>query len=164
MSKVKYKFNKKSLTIDRVQTTVRKRLFYFFTHLSSGVLFAAVITRFSSLLDGIYRGFLRDPQYVPLVEKDLKTGQHRSGDTHYFTTAYLHHPKEVSEEVKASGLTPVALLAIEGPVWHDGCGEDLKKDPQAWEMLLHFLEMVESDEFIIGTSCHIMSVSKKARL
>jgi murein DD-endopeptidase MepM/ murein hydrolase activator NlpD len=42
MSKVKYKFNKKSLTFDRVQTTVRKRLFYFFTHLSSGVVFAAV--------------------------------------------------------------------------------------------------------------------------
>ena len=43
MSKVKYKFNKKSLTFDRVQTTVRKRLFYFFTHLSSGVVFAAVV-------------------------------------------------------------------------------------------------------------------------
>ena len=43
MSKVKYKFNKKSLTFDRVQTTVRKRLFYFFTHLSTGVVFAAVV-------------------------------------------------------------------------------------------------------------------------
>lgn len=43
MNKVKYKFNKKSLTFDRVQTTVRKRMFYFFTHLSSGVVFAAVV-------------------------------------------------------------------------------------------------------------------------
>ncbi|MGE5424578.1 MAG: M23 family metallopeptidase [Syntrophothermus sp.] len=43
MSKVKYKFNKASLTFDRVQTTVRKRLFYFFTHLSTGVVFAAVV-------------------------------------------------------------------------------------------------------------------------
>jgi murein DD-endopeptidase MepM/ murein hydrolase activator NlpD len=43
MSKVKYKFNKKSLTFDRVQTTVRKRLFYFFTHLSTGVVFAAIV-------------------------------------------------------------------------------------------------------------------------
>lgn len=40
MSKVKYKFNKKSLTFDRVQTTFRKRLLYFFTHLSTGVVFA----------------------------------------------------------------------------------------------------------------------------
>jgi len=43
MSKVKYKFNKKSLTFDRVQTTVRKRLLYFFSHLSTGVVFAAAV-------------------------------------------------------------------------------------------------------------------------
>jgi hypothetical protein len=43
MSKVKYKFNKKSLTFDRVQTTFRKKLLYFFTHLSTGVVFAAVM-------------------------------------------------------------------------------------------------------------------------
>jgi murein DD-endopeptidase MepM/ murein hydrolase activator NlpD len=43
MSRVKYKFNKKSLTFDRVQTTFRKRLWYFFTHLSSGVVFSAVV-------------------------------------------------------------------------------------------------------------------------
>ena len=43
MSKVKYRFNKKSLTFDRVQTTMRKRLLYFFSHLSTGVVFAAVV-------------------------------------------------------------------------------------------------------------------------
>jgi murein DD-endopeptidase MepM/ murein hydrolase activator NlpD len=43
MNKVKYKFNKKSLTFDRVQTTMRKRLLYFFSHLSTGVVFAAVV-------------------------------------------------------------------------------------------------------------------------
>lgn len=126
-----------------------------------GLLFAAVITRFSSLLDGIYRGFLHDPQYVPLVEKDLKTGQHRNEGTPYFTTAYLHHPNEVSIEVEASGLKPISLIAIEGPVWHDESVENLKKDPVAWEALLRFLEMIESDQSVIGTSCHIMSVSRK---
>ena len=43
MSKVKYKFNKKSLTFDRVHTTMRRRLLYFFSHLSTGVVFAAVV-------------------------------------------------------------------------------------------------------------------------
>jgi murein DD-endopeptidase MepM/ murein hydrolase activator NlpD len=43
MNKVKYKFNKKSLTFDRVHTTMRKRLLYFFSHLSTGVVFAAVV-------------------------------------------------------------------------------------------------------------------------
>ncbi len=43
MSKVKYRFNKKSLTFDRVHTTFRKRLLYFFTHLSTGVVFSAAV-------------------------------------------------------------------------------------------------------------------------
>lgn len=43
MSKVKYRFNKKSLTFDRVHTTFRKRLLSFFTHLSTGVVFSAVV-------------------------------------------------------------------------------------------------------------------------
>lgn len=43
MSKVKYKFNKKSLTFDRVHTTFRKRLLYLFSHLSTGVVFAAAV-------------------------------------------------------------------------------------------------------------------------
>ena len=43
MSKVKYRFNKKSLTFDRVHTTFRKRLLYFFTHFSTGIVFAAVV-------------------------------------------------------------------------------------------------------------------------
>ena len=43
MSKVKYRFNKKSLTFDRVHTTFRKRLLYLVTHLSTGLVFSAVV-------------------------------------------------------------------------------------------------------------------------
>jgi len=43
MSKIKYKFNKKSLTFDRVQTTFRKKFLYLVSHLSTGVVFAAVM-------------------------------------------------------------------------------------------------------------------------
>ena len=43
MSKVKYRFNKHSLTFDKVQTTVRKRLLFFVSHISTGVVFAALI-------------------------------------------------------------------------------------------------------------------------
>jgi murein DD-endopeptidase MepM/ murein hydrolase activator NlpD len=47
MSKVKYRFNKKSLTFDRVQTTMRKRLLYFFSHLSTGVVFGVAVLIFA---------------------------------------------------------------------------------------------------------------------
>jgi len=43
MSKVKYRFNKHSLTFDKVQTTLRKRLLVFLSHFSTALVFAAVI-------------------------------------------------------------------------------------------------------------------------
>ena len=43
MSKVKYRFNKHSLTFDKVQTTLKKRMLVFLSHISTGVVFAAVI-------------------------------------------------------------------------------------------------------------------------
>jgi murein DD-endopeptidase MepM/ murein hydrolase activator NlpD len=43
MSKIKYKFNKKSLTFERAHVTFRKRLLYFFSHLSTGVVFAVAV-------------------------------------------------------------------------------------------------------------------------
>jgi len=43
MSKVKYRFNKHSLTFDRVQVTLRKRLLLFLSHISTGLVFTAVI-------------------------------------------------------------------------------------------------------------------------
>jgi len=43
MSKVKYRFNKHSLTFDKVQTTLKKRLLVFLSHISTGVVFAAII-------------------------------------------------------------------------------------------------------------------------
>ncbi|MBE0648919.1 MAG: M23 family metallopeptidase [Bacteroidales bacterium] len=43
MSKVKYRFNKHSLTFDKVQTTLKKRLLVFLSHVSTGVVFAALI-------------------------------------------------------------------------------------------------------------------------
>lgn len=43
MSKVKYRFNKHSLTFDKVQTTFKKRMLVFLSHISTGVVFAAVI-------------------------------------------------------------------------------------------------------------------------
>lgn len=46
MNKVKYRFNKHSLTFDRVQTTLKKRLLVFLSHISTGVVFTAVILVF----------------------------------------------------------------------------------------------------------------------
>jgi SAM-dependent methyltransferase len=42
-----------------------------------GVVAAAAISRFASLLDGLVSGLLSDPAFAPIVERDLAQGQHR---------------------------------------------------------------------------------------
>ena len=104
-----------------------------------GVLIAAAISRFASFMDGVYQGMLVDAKYCEIVQKDLASGQHRSVDAKYFTTAYLHLPGELREEIKECGFHDVSLVAIEGPVWDQRAIENLKRDSKAWERLLSFL-------------------------
>ena len=70
-----------------------------------GILVAKAINRLASLLDGIGRGFIDDPEFVTIIRRDLKHGQHRGvpGTTKYFTTAFFHHPDELTAEVLESG-------------------------------------------------------------
>ena len=82
-----------------------------------GVVFAAAISRFASLVDGLRGSLFDDPAFASVVERDLAYGQHRNdtGDARYFTTAFFHHPAELAEEIAGSGLTLVDLFAVEGP-------------------------------------------------
>jgi ubiquinone/menaquinone biosynthesis C-methylase UbiE len=45
-----------------------------------GRLLAMAICRFASLLDGLYQGWLDDPDLRPIVDQDLADGQHRNPD------------------------------------------------------------------------------------
>lgn len=60
-----------------------------------GLLIAAAISRYASLIDGLKYRFLDDPAFRRIVERDLKEGQHRNPASvrNYFTTAFFHHPK-----------------------------------------------------------------------
>jgi SAM-dependent methyltransferase len=84
-----------------------------------GLLAAAAISRFVSLLDGLVSGWLGDPSFDAIVERDLEEGQHRNPTDReeWFTTAYFHHPDELATEVTDAGLRFEALFGIEGPGW-----------------------------------------------
>jgi ubiquinone/menaquinone biosynthesis C-methylase UbiE len=43
-----------------------------------GRLLAMAVCRFASLLDGLYEGWLDDPVFRPIVDRDLADGQHRN--------------------------------------------------------------------------------------
>jgi ubiquinone/menaquinone biosynthesis C-methylase UbiE len=82
-----------------------------------GVVVAAGITRFASLLDGTVRGYIDDPRFQEIVERDLREGQHRNPENvdGWFTTAYFHLPAELCGEAAEAGLEVESLLGVEGP-------------------------------------------------
>lgn len=82
-----------------------------------GLVAAAAISRFASLIDGTARGYLDDPRFVAIVEQDLADGQHRNPDDveGWFTTAYFHLPHELCAEIEEAGLTVERLAGVEGP-------------------------------------------------
>ncbi len=126
---------------------------------TGGVLLAVAISRFASALDGIARGLIRDPDFVRIMDQDLKTGQHRNetGNPEYFTIAFFHHPDELKLELIEGGFPAPRLCAIEGPLWT--VPEAATVNPP--EGLMATIRKLESEVTLIGASAHIMGIATK---
>jgi SAM-dependent methyltransferase len=127
-----------------------------------GVVFAAAISRFASLFDGLAREFLFDPEFLPIVERDLREGQHRNPQRrpHWFTTAYLHHPEELRAEVADAGLEVLELVGVEG------LAGSLPQLDRRWqsardrELILWSARVVEAEPSLLGLSAHLLAVAR----
>ena len=128
-----------------------------------GMLWAAGISRFASLLDSLSSGFFDDSAFAPILARDLEEGQHRNptGNPIYFTDAFFHRPGELSRDLLAAGFQVLEVTAIEGPGWLARDFERLWNNPQQRERLLAALRKVEREPSILGASAHIMATGRK---
>jgi ubiquinone/menaquinone biosynthesis C-methylase UbiE len=128
-----------------------------------GIVLVAAISRFASLLDGFRQGFIADPVFRDIVDRDLETGRHENPSTNpmYFTTAYFHHPDDLARELEQAGFTAVEVLPVEGPFWW------LPEFEQAWssdasrQRMLDYLRRIEGERSLLGMSAHLLAVGKK---
>jgi SAM-dependent methyltransferase len=123
-----------------------------------GVVIAAGISRFASLIDGLKRRNLDDTVFRPIVQRDLDSGQHRNPDVQtrpeFFTTAYFHRPEELREEACNAGLVGVCLFAVEGPSW-------IVEDPADLDNQLFAARAVESEPALMGATSHMMMIGHR---
>jgi ubiquinone/menaquinone biosynthesis C-methylase UbiE len=128
-----------------------------------GVLAAAAISRFASTYDGLLRGFLEDPRFEEIVERDVREGQHRnpSGRPEWFTTAYFHLPEELRDEVIEAGFKLEALVGIEGPAWVLPDLDSWLEDPPRRSRLLDAIRRVETEPSLLGATAHILVVGRR---
>jgi ubiquinone/menaquinone biosynthesis C-methylase UbiE len=127
-----------------------------------GRLLAMAVSRFASLLDGLYQGWLGDPAFRPIVDQDLADGQHRNPDPvgrpEFFTTAYFQTPDGLAAEIERAGFTGVTVYGVEGPGW------PLRQDwtdPQRREHILFAARSVETQPSLTGFSHHLIAAATK---
>jgi ubiquinone/menaquinone biosynthesis C-methylase UbiE len=135
---------------DRVRTLAEARRVV----RSGGVVATVGISRYASLLDGTSRGFLEDPRFAEIVQRDLREGQHRNPDhvPEWFTTAYFHDPDELREEVEEAGLEVERVVGIEGPAAWFGLW------PERRELALRAARLAEA---VPALSPHVLCLAKR---
>jgi ubiquinone/menaquinone biosynthesis C-methylase UbiE len=121
-----------------------------------GVVAAAAISRFASTYDGLLRGFLEDPRFEEIVERDVSEGQHRNptGRPEWFTTAYFHLPEELRDEVIEAGFKVEALVGIEGPAWVLPDLDSWLEDAWRRQRLLDAIRRVETRSLVCSVQPH----------
>lgn len=128
-----------------------------------GIMIAAGISRFASLLDIFFQGRLGISVSRDIVHSDLKTGYHRNPteNLEYFTDAYLHRPEELRSELVESNFQHQATLAVQGPAWLFRPVEDYWTDPDQRAAVLDLIRKVEAEPSILGMSAHILAIGTK---
>jgi ubiquinone/menaquinone biosynthesis C-methylase UbiE len=129
-----------------------------------GILFAAAISRFASVIAGISFDTFQDADFRTIVATDLASGQHRNptDQLDYFTTAYFHRPEELATEVRDAGFGDVHILAVEGPAWSGAQFRKAWDDPIQRQSLTEFLSLIEREPSVIGASAHIIAVAHRS--
>ena len=123
-----------------------------------GALAAIGISRYAFLLDGLVSGRVFTlPDRLDLVTRSVETGEVAEP----FTTAYLHRPEELAEEVREAGLEVEELLGVEGPGWLLGQFNRTWADERQREILLQLAELVEAERDLVAASTHMLVVARR---
>lgn len=129
-----------------------------------GVVLAVGISRYASTFAGLIDGYFEDGDFIKIARRDVVEGQHRNptAKTHYFTTAYFHHPEELRQEIQEAGFAVKGVLAIEGAAVFL---QDLKhqwSDPERQHRILEAVRWLENEPSVIGVTGHIIAIASKS--
>ncbi|HWC14877.1 MAG TPA: methyltransferase domain-containing protein [Actinomycetota bacterium] len=130
---------------------------------TAGVLVVAAISRFASLYDSLMGGFIDQPGFEQMLERDLTDGRHLppADRTDWFTNAYFHLPEELKDELVQASFDDVKIFAVEGPGWVVPDLDERLDEPTRRERLLRLIARVELEPSILGASAHVVAVARR---
>lgn len=128
-----------------------------------GALAVSYISRWASLFDGYRHGFVADHRFAGIIDEDLASGRHENPFDHplWFTTAYLHNPIEIPEELTSTGFEEIQVLPVEGFTSASGVPDALNTD-EGMATVLNHVRLTETEPTLLGASSHLISLARKA--
>ncbi len=122
----------------------------------------AAISRFAPAIDLLDTGGFDDPTFREIVLRDLAGGRHHNptADPRYFTTAYLHHPDGLRDEMEAAGFSAVEVFAVEGVSWAARDLAAILADPDRLETVMGIVRATETDPALLGASPHLLAIGR----
>ncbi len=113
---------------------------------------------------GLTEGHIDDPEFVRILERDLREGQHRNlpENLSYFTRAFFHRPEELLDEVQDAGLSNVNILPVEGPVWLAKDFEERWADRSRREQLLDLVRGTEEESSLLMMSPLLLAIAERS--
>ncbi len=129
-----------------------------------GIVAVAAVNRFASLFEGLNHGFLFEPDFRAIVERDLLDGRHLNPEQHphWFTTAFFHRPDELRSEIDDAGLDLVELVGVEGMAYWMLHLRDRWETDEGREAILFAARAVEAEPSLLGLSPHLIAVARAA--
>lgn len=127
-----------------------------------GILLAAAISRFASMLEGLVTGAIADPRFAAMVSVDLDTGCHTNptGELTWFTDAFFHKPEEFGSEVTEAGFQEVEVRAVEGVGWLLPDFDERWADDARRARLLEWVARTDREPSMQGVSAHLLAVAR----
>lgn len=126
-----------------------------------GLVIAAIISRYASLIDGLRYNLIADEKFVEILSRDLQTGIHMNttDNPQYFTTSYFHTMSEIEEEMTAANLNFEKLIAVESVGW---LSDDYPERSEVKnEIVMDMISRVESNRDLMAASPHILAIARK---
>ncbi len=130
-----------------------------------GVLLAAGISRYASLIDGFLFGAIDDPRFADIVSIDLDSGCHHNptDNINWFTDAYFHEPSELASELTEAGFGDVDVRAIEGFGWLLADLDARWADDARRSQLLEWIARTDRVSSMLGVSAHVLGYGRKRK-
>jgi SAM-dependent methyltransferase len=128
-----------------------------------GILIATAISRFAALLDQlVHLDRFHEPEEMERIEAIVDEGVLPARPGGVFTTAFMHLPRQLRQELTTAGFTGIEVVCIEGPGYLVSNFDERWADAVRRDALLRAARLVENDPELVALGGHLMAVGYSA--